>query len=181
MSSIKLTKGMKDAITKRLIPGSFADREQKCLDRRQALAEEVYRDWLGDEYDLVQDSPKRLWRHMDAISVVFAGQYTVLGFGKGETRRNIGADKPNYDARHPLSKKYFQILNELNEIDKERKLLIRDIRVMLDRATTVNKLKELWPQAAPVIDKMCLTEPTKALALPLKDLNKRLGLPPKEE
>jgi len=44
--------------------------------------------------------------------------------------------------------------------------------------TTVNKLIQVWPEVEQFARPFAVESPSRAIALPIKDLNARLGLPP---
>lgn len=83
-----------------------------------------------------------------------------------------------YDAKHPLTARYDAWKKAQDDLDAEKSKAKSSAEAVLNSVTTVKKLIEVWPEVEQFARPFAVESPSRAIALPIRELNARLGLPP---
>ncbi len=85
-----------------------------------------------------------------------------------------------YDAHDPFAVEYSKLCHEQKELVEEIERTSRSVNAALEKVSTVNKLIEIWPEAADFARPYLVNGEQRAIlpAIPREELNQRLGLPP---
>lgn len=119
--------------------------------------------WLSTRYDI-------------QVSLRAGNAYTSLEFDterrfQDQTERCSLVLEPD----DPLGASIAEHIADKRDNREKRQQLKSQLRCVLHSVTTVKKLLEVWPEAAQFTEQLDLSEP-QLPALPIDDLNKKLGL-----
>lgn len=180
--AVRLSNYIRKQVLNAVLKHAFEAREKALEAEKFALGDAVYNDIY----------PEPLRKQMDAlpdgflptggdVKVQFEGQrFTHVYFG--ERRRIAKSHEYNaavvYDAKHPLTVRYDAWKKAQDDLDAEKSKAKSSAEAVLESVTTVNKLIQVWPEVEQFARPFAVESPSRAIALPIKDLNARLGLPP---
>lgn len=178
--SDRLNSGMRDEILSRIDEHTFGKRREKLETRRFRLADSCYRALYSKPVRKKMEALPEGWLPTEVyIRVAFGGRQNTLRFAEEENRRfqerhthydgilSLGADSPQ-------ATKFADIEADKATLHEESLEARAQVRAVLNRVTTLAKLKKEWPE---------VTQFTKGLgdspflpALPIRKLNETLGL-----
>ena len=183
--SVRLNDVIRAQILEAVLQHAFGEREKKLAAERLAMGDYAYK----DVYDA------KLRRQMAAMPAGFLPENDDLGIqfeGIGFTRlplaeprriadsHRCGAAKV-YDSDHQLTLRYRDRSEARDAVGAERREARIRAKTVLGSVTTVKKLIEVWPEVRQFAEPWLVESPSRALALPIQDLNRALGLPPEEK
>lgn len=203
--NVRLTKDMREQIAAKVINYKFGSTMLSELRHEQAsIAQAVYNDMLSEkEKVLIESLPNGWLPESEYVSVRFGGEYTQLWFNGTITSlpynmtRILGINSglktvtkriPSYatrhaaktfNARHALSERYSGLGIKLSKFKEDYTTSNTMLSATLKKATTSNRLIELWPEIKPFVEAV-VGKPaasSTALAIPIASLNERFGLP----
>lgn len=180
--AVRLTNYIREQVLNAVLKHAFEAREKALEAEKFALGDAVYNDIY----------PEPLRKQMAAlpdgflptdgdVKVQFEGQrFTRVYFG--ERRRIAKSHEYNaarvYDAKHPLTARYDAWKKAQDDLDAEKSKAKSSAEAVLNSVTTVKKLIEVWPEVEQFARPFAVESPSRAIALPIRELNARLGLPP---
>lgn len=180
--TVRLTKHIKDRIRRRLIVHAFEEREKANAAGFHQLADAVYHDLY----------PEALLKQMNAmpggflpedtdVSVCFEQVERFARLWYSNRRRVAQKHTSNaakvYEENHEFSKWYAKLDAEKKKIKEERRGAEQSAMAVMDNVTTLKRLIEVWPEVEPFARDFLVSAQSGTLpALPIGDLNKRLGL-----
>lgn len=210
MTTARLTHNIRKALMKKLLTRAFQERAQALVERQCDFAGRVYDDALKPHLERIAAIPEGWLQTDDDIKVSFGADYAQLDFGSGlsysihQSLRSAGAkaltDKAGnrierrfpskfrgkcvkvYEATHPLSEEFRNLLVEETALVAEIERAQRTTKANLGSVTTVKKLIDVWPEVEEFAKHYLDNGERKAVlpAIPRADLNAQLGLPPTE-
>lgn len=184
MATVRINTYMKETVVTRLMDHAFAQREEALLEEWHALGDAVYKDLYPEEVlTKMKALPAGFLPVDDDVRVSFGGDFTRVYFG--ENRLLSYGHRSNaarvYDDKHPLSVRHAAYRSAKNQLEEEQSKAKSSAQAILDSVTTLKKLIEVWPEVEPFVEDFKQTSSGRYLpALPVQDLNARLGLPKKE-
>lgn len=181
--SRRLTNDDRRTIRKRLLEHAFAKREAALLKEENVLAAAAYdRVYPKKIRDLMAALPEGFLSEDESIRATVDGRQFDLKFS--EPRRG------RHGSPHYTTAKFFNVLgddalgtkilahaNAEKALKEEQDKASSNIRAALLAMTTVKQCIERWPEARVFVEDL-EKKPVTALAIPLRDLNRALGLPP---
>lgn len=197
--STRLTRHMRDTIVDRVIEDRFGA-EHKAMERlRSELALACYNEHYPQPMRNRMDTLPDGWLPMnDEIGVKFGVEdrgYTQLSFNgydhrhrptfdvpKDVVKRFIQADRQKgcvmaLTQEHDLTVEFLRIHDE-QELLAEARIKARiGVNSILNSATTVKKLLEVWPEVLPYLGDLAPAPPPKVPAVKIEELNAQLRLP----
>lgn len=198
MSSIRLTVSMKDQVERRLIHYRFKEEAETLVGDYAQLAEDVYEDVYPElTRKKMEGLPKGWLPHRPGIKVQLGADFTELSFsGKcyGEIAQaggSSGAQRgtqhlfpysdqsscvKQYEATHDIASRYSELEGRYKDLEERIRAAKRAARSAMDSVTTINRLKEVWPEIAPFVESF-ENRPNQLPAVSRPDLNGILGLP----
>lgn len=185
MAQQRLTQHVRDAILRAVISRAFDDREKALKERDRLLGVEVYHDVYSDTLiRKMADMPAGFLPEKDHFQVQFQGRHDYVNWG--EKRRIADTHDNNrvvrqYDAAHRLAKMSADLEHDQETFRNEKSATEAQTRATLKSIRSYEKLIEVWPEIEPLARPFRQNEAkatTYALALPITQLNKALGLPP---
>lgn len=212
LKSLRLNAGIRDAIIGDLIQHSFQERYEALKVRISEVAEACYvrRFNTPEEYKLAQSLPEGFLDTSSSISVQcgdyfswsydgdFRGYYSnddfrflkdeASKFRKDDTRRTLHkwSGTLSIDVRSALGKQISVLGQDIETFKEDLRGAVRSAKVALGRTTTTGRLKELWPEVAPFVEKYespeadlaDVSKPKPQLpAIQVEDLNRTFKLP----
>lgn len=184
MSTVRLTKELREQIVHALMERAFKDREA-ALDKVEAdLAMDVYREAY----------PARIRKAMTALPQGFFPTTSSIFAKLGGDVVNLDLhDKPHQllsyehdrgyracitvlDARHALTERYRDWNRDKVKLQQEQAQAKREARAAVESASTVSRLIAIWPDVAPIVNGLLPAKPSLP-AIQVPQLNKRFGLP----
>lgn len=172
---MRLTNDIRDKILFSLMEHRFRSDEDAVHKRWTSFADDVYNDmYTASERKLIEKMPKD-WVSKDlTIYISFAGKQAALAMS--EARPNPRQKRKVYDAAHPLSLRFEDLVAQSDKLRAERNKAMAEARAALGSVQTVTKLLELWPEISSFVPKVV----TYSVPAPrFDDLNRALKLPPK--
>lgn len=176
---MKLTQAMRDFVIAVMLDHRFRADELAAQKRFPVLAERIYRDVLGDSIEKMASLPEGWLPELYSIHVSFGSAYDCIRLLESRRvphSRTKGAFAA-YDARHHFTDEWQGIRDDRKSLYAERDRVRSQLAAVLASVSTINKLVEVWPEAAPFVPtgKASSNLP----AVDFKSLNKALKLPVK--
>lgn len=181
MSTVRLTNYIRETVLARLLKHAFEAREKALEKDKHAFARQVYDAiYPAAIQKAMKALPKGYLPTDGDLKVSFDGEYTHVYFG--ESRLIAKCHEYNaakvFDPKDPLTARYHELEKVEEALKAEKSKAKSSAEAALDSCTTVKKLIEVWPEVEPFVKDFATTSQSRALALPIKELNKSLGLPP---
>lgn len=205
---MRLTKPIRESILKDLLAYAFLERAQAQINAEAAFSTEVFEDTYAAHLDMIKAAPDGFFPMDDDFKIVFDNDHARLDFGAGFDY-NVPADWRAFGVRkasenpnrrmphrattnqavkrleidHPLTAKYLKLKADHERLDDEIRKASRTAKATLESVSTINKLVEVWPEARVFAEKYKVDGEAKAIlpAIPRRELNSVLGLPPTSE
>ena len=181
--AVRLTNFIREQILAAVLKHAFEAREKALEAEKFALGDAVYNDIYPEPLRKQMAALPDGFLPTDSdVKVQFEGQrFTHVYFG--ERRRIARTHEYNaarvYEAKHPLTVRYDAWKKAQDDLNAEKSKAKSSAEAVLGSVTTVKKLIEVWPEVEQFARPFAVESPSRAIALPIKDLNKSLGLPPK--
>lgn len=180
MSTMRLTIGMRNAITRRAVDAAYAQREEELNRLGEALAVEAIAATMTkaelDAIDaLVAISPRWL-TESDYISFNAEGYRIDIRTTK---MLIVPADDKPFPVTGVLSQKMRDFANRLETIRTEKKKHFKELQALLNTCSTIKALEIAWPEGKPFYQQYQGDKPALP-AVQFTDINKALGLPLEE-
>ena len=182
---MKLTKDLKDKILDAILEHRFGKERKALKAERHAHAVSVYNEkYSVAERKLMATLPKGWMFEAESVYVSLGGNFTQIEFPvplrlsqgsrRGQALVSLGPD-------HPLSLRYGEIGTTGEALEAAISAATLDVCSILNSVTTTERLRDRWPEAIKIIDRILDAEPKPASlpAIPMADVNARLALPPK--
>ena len=181
MNSVRLNLQVRAKILQRLLAHAFGERDKKLNADKEALGHDVYNDlYPTDLRKKMSALPDGFLPESRSQSVAFAGQVTVVVWHElrriADSRSSYHPTKA-YDSDHVFTKRFFGLERESSRLKEERAKAESAARAVLNSCSTLKKLLEIWPEAAPFASDFTAPPAVRALTLSIKDLNVQLRLP----
>ncbi|MFA7063687.1 MAG: Nmad5 family putative nucleotide modification protein [Methanomethylophilus sp.] len=180
--AVRLTKFIREQILNALLKHSFEAREKDLNERKQAFAKEIYNDVYPPKVRAAMAAlPAGFLPTCNGLKVSFeGGRYTYVYFGE---RLPIARDHECYVAKvyppeHPFAARFIALDREEKDLKREKDEAKNNAKAVLESVTTVKKLIDLWPEVETFARPYAAESTSRAVALPTRELNARLGLPP---
>ena len=181
MSTVKLRKQIKDSVEAAILSHRFSAEDKALQARLKKLARDIYDDvFKPAQQKRMNDLPKGWLPERDAIRVQIGGSYERLQLPEPLrfTSETSGCTLAAYDGKHKFSEEWLSIEGEEKKLDELRFHFKKQIQSVFSRATTVNRLKELWPEIAEFLKPWEDYAPAQLPMVPIPALNTALKLPP---
>lgn len=170
MSTVRLTNYIRETVLARLLKHAFEAREKALEKDKHAFARQVYDAiYPAAIQKAMKALPKGYLPTDGDLKVSFDGKYTHVYFGESR----LVAKCHEYNAAKVFEPKKIE-----DALKAEKSKAKSSAEAALNSCTTVKKLIEVWPEVEPFVKDFATTSQSRALALPIKELNKSLGLPP---
>ena len=180
--AVRLSNYIREQVRDAILAHSFSDREKALDAREKELALEFYNDLYPEAIRAHMDAlPNGFLEVRSTIRVQVVGEsYHSLDLPEKKRVADCWASNPGkvYEADHPLGEKLRTYLKDRAQFKREREEAKTGAWAVLESVTTINKLIQVWPEVEQFARPFAVESPSRAIALPIKDLNARLGLPP---
>lgn len=201
MASIRLTTSIKEQLERELIRYRFSEEASTLVGDYAQLAHDVYDDVYSElTRKKMEALPKGWLPHRGGIGVQFGdigSSYAELNFsGKcygeisyagGREGNDRGANRlvpysdvsgctKRYEATDPMAERYDSLEARYKDLEERIRVAKKVARSAMDSVTTINRLKEVWPEIAPFTERF-ETRPNQLPTISRPDLNGILGLP----
>lgn len=172
MKAQRLTNAIKQAILHNMEEKLFRKRRDDLEMRKRKLAEEAWRSmYTTEELKYIIADPGGFLPRNTAISIMIDGHRCEIPFGKAIPYAYRDYQRwPNMkiDSEHPLYSKYKDIERVGGEIDKEKRQLQETVASIMEKVTTLKRLKEEWPDVEEYLPQ--INPQTNLPALPMSAL-----------
>jgi len=168
VASVKLTKTHREEILKRAMQHAFKDEVLALMAKFAKLANDVYEDVFSAADRKKMEALPEGWLPRDSeIRVTFGNEHTWLKFNgrngclpevdgvwpEDQYRRYPASKKSKvckaYDARDAMSVRFEELINARKDLSSRVSEARSSTRAALDRATTLQRLLEGWPEIEP--------------------------------
>lgn len=186
MSSVRLTKEMREDIVANVVKSTFAKRASAIEKENQEIAEMIYKEVVGDHILSVSCLPDGFMPTVKEI-IVYVGPrwnekktFEMLDrkrFPNQFIKDYLKAYKPsegNPDLSASLIKKISSHMLKIDKINEDKDNLRSSVRSIVQSVTTIKSLLEVWPEATKYIPERVTKEPKQLPALPIADLNEMI-------
>lgn len=184
METVRINTYMKETVVRRLMNHAFEERKKALQAEWYALGDAVYKDLYPEEVlTKMKAMPAEFLPMDDDVRVSFGGDFTRVYFGENRllSYGHLSNAARVYDSKHPLSVRHDAYHKAKDQLTEEERKAESSAKAILDSVTTLKKLIETWPEVEPFVEDFKQTATGRYLpALPVQDLNARLGLPKKE-
>lgn len=179
MSTIRLTSDLRSQILSHLMECAFGARERELKKAQDALTETIKNTLLPKSLvEKMDQLPKGSFPVVNAIYVQVNGKHHTRHFNppirvpyylKGNTQQ--------FGAESAIAKEHHRLELLKDDLEKQRNEAKAATRAALESVTTLKRLIEVWPEVEPFAKKcVAATSGCRAIAIPIPDLNKKLGL-----
>lgn len=169
---MRLTIAKKEQILKNVIAATFKKRTERLTKDRHALAGQIYNNLYGKHAKAIAAVPDGFLYRCNEMFLKFGGSVTRLGLGA----QHVLPYEPHYntilhhfDHDHEFTKAFDKLDARGSKLKKDKALLKSKVQPVLSAATTVKKLKDLWPECEKFLP--VSTEVKNLPAIPIKELN----------
>jgi hypothetical protein len=180
MASVRLTDTSRSEILKRALQHAFGKRQKALGEEEHKLALKVYEHVYPKKHrELMAQLPRNYFSWRGNVYCYAGGEGHSLTFeqpkpfGDSVERASFGHDEALGQAVVAFARKKESLKRE---IDQRRE----EVRAVLSSVTTLARLLEVWPEIETFTKGIAAagSKPVTALAIPIRDLNVHLGLPP---
>lgn len=146
--SKRVTKFARDGIVKRAIAAAFDARFAALADEEGALARRAWEEIVSPaERAALAKTPPRFLRREDRIFVRHEGMRFYLLHC--EPYPPATQDKNSYEISRDVLDRYQDLDARLSELKDERTRAKMAVAALVQSATTIGKLRDLWPEGEP--------------------------------
>lgn len=196
--SARLTKQIREAITKAALTHRFRDEVNALIDAKADFGRSVYEDlYKKADRQKMADLPVGWLPENDSLGIQFGATFSRIhfsGYTYGPIMRATDYKRPDrfrllskhasgcakvYDAAHKLSAAHEGLRSREADLRTAYDAAERQMTAALNAVTTIKRLIETWPEIAPFAAKY-ETEAPYLPAIPTSQLNKILDLPVSE-
>lgn len=207
MATTKLTNHIRESILKDLLAYAFLERAQAQIDAECDFSTAVFEDVYSKHLDMIKSAPDGFFAMDDDFKVYFDYECQRLDFGCGfdfnvpadwrsfgvKNRENANRRMPSgarsnqaikrYDLDHAMTVKFLKLKADREALKLEIERTSRTAKATLASVSTISKLIDVWPEARVFAEKYAVQGEAKAIlpAIPRRELNNALGLPPASE
>jgi hypothetical protein len=187
MTSVKLTKSIREFISDKIIQDAFKEKFESLNKQANELACLVYYDlYPKKQIQQMEALPKGWLPEKSTVTAQFGtssrGYVTLeLGFEIKVPHEGYRGCSKVYDDEHEFTEKYGEYSAFREEITEQKRKATTKTNAVLDSVTTTNKLRSIWPEIENYIAEAERNFST-GVNLPapiILDLNKDLNLPRK--
>lgn len=180
--AVRLTNFIREQILNALLKHSFEARENDLKERKQAFAKEIYNDIYPPKVRAAMAALPAGFLPTDKyLRVAFeGGSYTRVCFGERlpiAKAHEYNAAKV-YPPEHPFTARFIALDREEKDLEREKDEAKNNAKAVLESVTTVKKLIDVWPEVETFARPYAAESTSRAVALPIRELNAMLGLPP---
>lgn len=186
MATLRISKSIRDSLESLLIQQTFGDRKKILVTKEDVLGDKIYRDTYPTKTrEAMAKLPEGFLIETNTLRVVLGGSHTFVNFGE---MRRIATKHKSYSAakvypvNHHYAQEYAALVEEKSKLENEVHSAKADIRAVISQARTVPQLLRIWPEVEPVLNQVLGKNPgkTNLPSVPIKELNKKLGLEKKK-
>lgn len=187
---MKLNNDIRHDLVNRLLSHRFEKPSLEYSKKWEDFATEVYdKSFTKDEKTWILNLPDGWLPKEDRISVIFGSEFTMVYFSMNPV---IGPCKPcirkpmpdkytqtsrvQFAPTNPIVKKHDNLCREINEFKALVRNTKKELEVTFSSVATTKALLDAWPEMKPFLEDY-VPAMTTALVIPVKHLNKTLGLP----
>lgn len=179
---MRLSEQVRSTILDRALKHGF-DKDRALLKKREkTLGEMAYNDIYSKKVrDLMQALPAGYLPETSNVLCRFGSTEGRVYF---EKEKRVPAKHDRYSAvakifpgDHKLTQQYLELSQQQKDLNTRYKETREQIKAILYSVTTLKKLQEIWPECEPFIKDMLITQKPALPAVPVKEVNKSLGLP----
>lgn len=186
MSTVKLTVAIREAIQRDIIAHRFQEEKNLLKKEERDFAKEVYNDiFSAKEIALMASLPQGWLPTNNCVSVRFTSHkdYCSLYFGEEMLFPNNkrGNCIKVYDYNDPMTQKAIDLHDRLDKHEKAVSAAKREISAVINSVTTLNKLRETWPEIAQFLERHEQKGSVQLPSVQVHVLNSLLNLPPEEK
>jgi hypothetical protein len=181
----RLTVDIKNSILVAVLHHAFEKREKELIAQEHELAGLVYADVYKDTFAKMNALPDGYLPERSDISVAFGSKDSIAvlhmrGLYRCAKKWHGWCDgvPKIYEHKHPLTLHYQRYAKAKDALKQERKDAERKANAVINSVTTVKRLLQVWPEAEKFIKPHLGNSESRALTVPMIELNKALGLPP---
>lgn len=176
MSSVRLTKTMRQRIAEKAIEHGFSARFEELKKEQHAIADAIYNETYSEEIQEKMAALPEGFLPEGSNFWVHVGESTHC-FDVGEDRRKADSiERLVLPARSKLAGRIADYHRKLRKLKEEKRRVSSEVEAVLKSARTVRQLLEIWPEAEKFIDDSIKPQTCTALAIPIHRLNSALGL-----
>ncbi|MCO8100889.1 Nmad5 family putative nucleotide modification protein [Acinetobacter indicus] len=178
----RLTKQLREKMLAEVLDHAFAEKQRQAKAELNAAAEALYMAHHGEYLATLELLPGSFIYRSKNFDVSIGGQRHLISFNE----RRIMTYESNhsrvaFDADHPEAQAFLSANNNVEDIDKQRSNMHREVNAVLESVHTFKKLWEVWPECKSLLEKF-EHKPAIAIlpAVQVHRLNAALGLPVEE-
>lgn len=191
MANIKITTQMRNKLVRAIVQPKYEAMAKELKAREDALNAALIEYLLPPETVAILDAaPDGFFPVSHQVYVTFPkGGHTRVSLGEERRlpynfNRSTGLSPMNTIevVNDALMKEHYSIESDRFDMNEDRKKEETQIRAVITSSGTAQKLRAVWPEITPYIEKICQVTIVPGLpAIILEDLNKKFNLPPTEE
>lgn len=183
MAAIRLTKDTRYILVSRIIEHGFSEAGTALLKEEYDLGLEVYNYAHPEKYrKLMAQFPAGYFGTDDDIYLHVDGEYHKLAFGKRlpfPASRGQSKTEVSITSGEPLGSRVLDFVRRKTKHFEERKTAHSAAYGVVNSVDTLQKLLEVWPEITEFAkDILAKEKAVTSLAVPIKNLNDMLKLPP---
>ena len=173
---MKLTNQIRDDIRSQLMKKAFSKKQELIAEAEFNVSQSLYDEYIKEYQKYINKLPENWLTKRDYIYIRDINGYLLSVQLRGNIKTT--RDLPSFqlkkeDRTQELLTKF---LKQKEEFIKEKQTMDLEIKSVLNSVNTTQQLLKTWPEVEEFIPRDA-ERPITALALPIKNLNKSIGLP----
>lgn len=175
----RLTKQIREKMLAEVLDHAFAEKQRQAKAELNAAAEALYMAHHGEYLATLELLPSSFIYRSKSFNVSIGGQCHYISFNEKRIMTYESShSRVVFDADHSEAQAFLRANDKVENINKQRSGMHREVNAILESVHTFKKLWEVWPECKSLLEKF-EQKPSIAIlpAVQVDRLNSALGLP----
>jgi len=175
----RLTNQIRKSMLEAVLDHAFSEKQSQAKYELSVAAEALYMAHHGEYLATLELLPSSFVYRSRSFDVSIGGQRHLISFNEKRIMTyESSQSRVAFDADHPEAQAFLRANDKVDDVDKQRSDMYREVNAVLESVHTFKKLWEVWPECKTLLEKF-EQKPTIAIlpAVQVNRLNAALGLP----
>lgn len=175
----RLTKQLREKMLETVLDHAFDVKQKQAKAELNAAAEALYMAHHGEYLATLELLPSSFIYRSKSFDVSIGGQRHFISFDEKRIMTyESNHSRVAFDADHSEAQAFLRANDKVDDVNKQRSNMHREVNAVLESVHTFKKLWEVWPECKSLLEKF-EDKPTIAIlpAVQVHRLNAALGLP----
>ncbi|HCM30559.1 MAG TPA: hypothetical protein DIC32_01955 [Acinetobacter radioresistens] len=175
----RLTKQLREKMLSTVLDHAFSEKQSQAKSELNVAAEALYMAHHGEHLATLELLPSSFIYRSKGFDVSIGGQRHMIYFDENRIMTyESNHSRVAFEADHPEAQAFLRATDKVDDVNKERRDMCREVNAVLESVHTFKKLWEVWPECKSLLEKF-EDKPAIAIlpAVQVHRLNAALGLP----